>query len=489
MRQVHRVARWTRWLSLAALVVFPLVVGARPGPVTVAQDAPLLETVCGFPVQPLESRIDTSFGNGGYVELSGELASPDGATPLISEGTGGSLTLYLGLERTAPTNQDLLIARLAPDGRQEQTFGTVGMARIPVPPHVHIEWINHLAVGPDGSVLVSGHSRASGSAAAGPSFATIMRITSAGVLDSTFGRAGLIWEESAEDTSLFGTSANEAAIWPDGSIAVLVTVRDRPNEHYRLQTYDRSGERIAVNDIEGMAARSLHTFPDFTAVLLTRSFGGSLSDGITTPAILQRFTREGALDVSFGQKGKVILNDSPAFAWYWATRAERAGQDVLAVTSIYYAGPIGLELTPIPAYSPNLMVSLLTAERNGDVARWAMHSPIILSFEPCAVGNLHLMEMESGGFDFIGELWVPVPDPLGSTKRFELRGVVLGSLTTSPTGEVVATTSAVITNTIPRPGNDAINLAGQSSGRPLLSLAVPSARQDRTHSRLLARLR
>jgi uncharacterized delta-60 repeat protein len=141
-----------------------------------------------------DGSLDSSFGTGGYAETSlpqtAKFASaaavavqPDGK--IVVAGTTGTLGTNVGPE--------FALLRYNPNGTLDTTFGTDGIAItvIPEPGHPYSNAVAAaLAILPSGDILAAGSASWSDGDTFSSSFA-LARYTSAGVLDSTFGKDGV----------------------------------------------------------------------------------------------------------------------------------------------------------------------------------------------------------------------------------------------------------------------------------------------------------
>jgi uncharacterized delta-60 repeat protein len=173
--------------------------------------------------------LDTSFGSGGEMPIDvGAQAQVNGpttdtvtATTVALQDDGKVLlsgTLYASSQFQTGNTESFLVARLTSTGTLDTSFNGTGLASVAVNAATSpaAGAAAALAVQSDGAIVVAGTSGPAANAADVNNF-TVVRLTRAGVLDTSFGSAG-------QDTFGFGTNLdNEAraiAIQDDGKILV-----------------------------------------------------------------------------------------------------------------------------------------------------------------------------------------------------------------------------------------------------------------------------
>jgi uncharacterized delta-60 repeat protein len=262
---------------------------------------------------------------------------PDGKILVAGTTTHGSIEGY-----------DVLILRYKSDGALDDTFGVGGAVVTGIEEH---EQANAIALQPDGKIVVAGITSS-------PSDVStfVARYTSAGVLDETFGVAGIAkfnsgggWADaygvavqsdgkivvtgstfkavSLSDTLLLRYNANGSldnsfgesgvvtftsffstgkgvAIQPDGKIVV---VGDDGNGAFTLR-YNSDGSPDAGFGTGGTAIPSNQAA---TGVALLLQPDGKIvcAGNLNNDALVWRLNSDGALDASFGQNGLGLYND------------------------------------------------------------------------------------------------------------------------------------------------------------------------------------
>jgi uncharacterized delta-60 repeat protein len=240
--------------------------------------------------------LDTSFGDGGIsvTKFSTESASGD-AVAIQPDGK-----IIVGGVKT-PAGQHFAVMRFTRAGALDTSFGTNGVAQTRVGNTSHS--VTAVALQPDGKILLAGFTRFVGQ---NPDFA-LLRYTSDGVLDATFGAGGVVLTD-------FGTRTDQVramALMADGrivlgghtltddlSIADMAFARYMPDGALD-STFGSSG-RVVV-DVRGTPdeARGVVVLPGGQIV----AAGLSKNPGGWADLAMLKLKADGAIDTTFGQAG------------------------------------------------------------------------------------------------------------------------------------------------------------------------------------------
>ncbi len=255
-----------------------------------------------------DGRLDPSFGVGGKVVVDlgahsevaeGIVALPDGHLLVAGSISGDHLGSAVG--------DDIFVARFNVDGSLDRGFGKQGVAALDLGRSA--DRAVAIAVQPDGAIVVAGRRMSVG----GGMYPGLARFTADGVADAAFGVGGVFQSSFHQDTYfedvvvdsdgslLLALNTGEYAYpWWDGAVA-------RVNAKGILDpTFGRAG--IAVIPL----ARSGRGNSYATNVLATSDgkvlIGGSTDIDIFrgSDIVLTRFTGDGQLDVTFGE-GRLTL--------------------------------------------------------------------------------------------------------------------------------------------------------------------------------------
>lgn len=208
-----------------------------------------------------DGSVDRTFGIDGRTTLpgtggaSGIALQPDGRSVLAGQATGNNTEIYMA-------------ARLLPDGRPDDSFGTAGIVRIPVGKRAFGDAV---ALQPDGRIVFAG------SAFTTTLVAATLRLQPDGGLDPTFGDGGM---------SLLpvDVGVNAAALQRDGKILLGTTgagaIRLRPDGSADPEFGVKGVARARFGTAD--AANGVATQPDGRVVL---SGGATLNGRIELTVI------------------------------------------------------------------------------------------------------------------------------------------------------------------------------------------------------------
>lgn len=254
-------------------------------------------------VQPLwaaPGSLDTSFGNGGLVLTNFAQASNDQAFAMAIQPDGKVVVTGLS---DASGNFDIAVARYNTDGTLDASFGTAGKVLTGFSQSSDDQGFA-VALQPDGKIVVAGVSSSA--------FA-LARYNSNGVLDGSFGSGGLV-------TTSFGGTFSEAlavAIQPDGKIVALGISDANGDFDFALARYNANG---TLDSAFGNAGKVLTDFSqksfDQAFAMAIQSDGKIVAAGLSDAGgnfhfALARYNTDGTLDASFGSAGLVLSSSAP----------------------------------------------------------------------------------------------------------------------------------------------------------------------------------
>jgi uncharacterized delta-60 repeat protein len=255
-------------------------------------------------------RLDPSFGEGGKVVLS---SHHGGLTAVAVEPDGKIVALgWIGQPMGPPT---VVVLRFTTGGELDPSFGQGGQVRVDSLAEVPSSFL----LQQDGKFVVAGNLDFAGGARA-----VLVRYTSDGTLDPSFGSGG---EVVASDRP---ERLSALALEPDGKLVAAGAILPGPSDegpgNFVLARYTQNG---SLDPSFGQGGRVLKTFPLSTAAV--QADGRILTAGNSQgDFVLARYTGSGSLDPSFGSSGKVVTALGPA----WKTKlaslsATRASDGVL----------------------------------------------------------------------------------------------------------------------------------------------------------------
>jgi uncharacterized delta-60 repeat protein len=242
-----------------------------------------------------DGSLDSSFGQSGEVTTAFGSSAAAYGVALQSDGK----ILAAGFTTTTGSNPDAFaLARYNSEGTLDSSFGQGGEVTTAFGSGYLAA--RSLAVQGDGSIVAAGF------ADNGNSFA-VVRYTSTGALDSSFGQGGLVTTPGGE--------ANSVALESDGKIVIAGT----DSGSFAVARYGRNGTLDSSFGQGGMVLTSVGTSSyTFAQGLALQSDGKmvvagfAFRDGISPAFTLARYNSDGTLDSSFGQGGVVF---TPIGVW------------------------------------------------------------------------------------------------------------------------------------------------------------------------------
>ncbi len=308
--------------------------------------------------------LDTTFGTGGKVTTP--IGSSDDVSYDLAVQADGKI-LVVGYT-VVGSDYDLAMVRYTATGALDTTFGTGGKVVTPVGTWLDIG--RSVTVQADGKIVVVGNSANSGN----PYDFAVVRYTSAGALDTSFGTGGKV-------TTPIGTDDDRArgvVVLGDGKIVVSGDFDNGTHSDFAVVRYTAAGALDATFGTGGKATTVIGGIseggkmalqPDGKILLTGSYFNGSNYDLATV-----RFTAVGSLDTTFGTSGKVTtpigsLNDLGAgIALQEDRKIVVAGSTTVGTTSdfavVRYLGDEPLAGPAYPAPGGTTFSGSGTAGRN-----------------------------------------------------------------------------------------------------------------------------
>jgi uncharacterized delta-60 repeat protein len=223
--------------------------------------------------------VDTTFGAGGTALIP--VTSP--SQPVTSAvQADGKIVSVVSAYTGGATNYDWVVLRMNADGTPDTTFGTNG--RVIVAVTDGFDSPRMVGVLADGKIIVAG---------TGNGAVSIARLTTAGVLDATFGTAGIVSPAGLTNFDVRGgTTAGGKLVLVGNTAGDGFVTRFNTSDGAFDTTFNTTG--ILVSDLGGN-----ENFTCASASTTTITVGGS-KDGDMLAA---RYTNAGALDTTFATVG------------------------------------------------------------------------------------------------------------------------------------------------------------------------------------------
>jgi uncharacterized delta-60 repeat protein len=194
-----------------------------------------------------------------------------------------------------------------PEGSLDTGFGSTGMVTTDIGGRV--DKANAVAIQSDGKIVVAGVSANLALANGGGDF-EVVRYTSGGVLDSTFGTGG----EVATDFGGNNDIAQAVAIQPDGKIVVAGITTNSGVSDFAVARYNSNGTLDTSFDSDGKLTTDFSGNNDDARAVAIQPDGGIVVAGVSSNVFgvgdfaLARYNQNGSLDTTFDTDGRVTTD-------------------------------------------------------------------------------------------------------------------------------------------------------------------------------------
>ena len=245
--------------------------------------------------------LDTSFGNGGRVNTS--LGSgTDEAFSVLVQADGKILVAGITYASSASFDFNFAVVRYTSTGALDAGFGNGG--KVSTDFGSTKDYANAIALQPDGKILVAGDFNYA--ATSSGDFA-LARYTTAGALDTSFGTGGKVITSinSRADTG------RSVAVQSDGKILVAGSTTNNSQTDVALVRYTSAGGLDPTFGSGGIVTTDIGALNDLATSMVAQSDGRILVAGSANnnaQFALLRYTSTGAVDANFGNGGKVLTD-------------------------------------------------------------------------------------------------------------------------------------------------------------------------------------
>ncbi|MFM9912013.1 MAG: beta strand repeat-containing protein [Methylophilaceae bacterium] len=244
-----------------------------------------------------DGSLDTSFGTAGIAIIA--VGTGDDFTTSIVLQNDGKI-LVAGYARVGG-NYDFALVRLNSNGTLDGTFGTAGKVTTPIGAAGDIA--NNVVLQADGKILLVGASF-NGS---NDDFA-VVRYTAAGVLDTSFGAGNGI---AITAIGAGNDSAQSVIVQNDGRIVVAGNSFNGSNNDFAVVRYTTAGTLDTTFGTTGIITADVNGSQDVAYSVALQQDGkivvaGYSANGSNNDFSLVRYNANGILDGTFGTGGKVV---------------------------------------------------------------------------------------------------------------------------------------------------------------------------------------
>ena len=266
-----------------------------------------------------DGQADPSFGKAGTVLLDfGGTLDQAAAVVALPDGS-----LLVAGESATGTGADFALARLKVDGTLDAAFGNAGKAIVSFGSGA--DRAHALAVQPDGAILAVGETLDSGL-----SRLAVLRLRSDGSPDTSFGIGG-----KSIVPSTANASGVAIAVQPDGRIVLAGSIDDGVNANFLVVRLTAAGLLDTTFGNNGVVNVSPGSGDDHATSLALQPDGkivvaGDSARGTDTDFSIVRLNSNGTLDTSFSGDGKALITVSPGVDVARAVALQPDGDIVIA---------------------------------------------------------------------------------------------------------------------------------------------------------------
>ena len=269
----------------------------------------LLSSITGTTLAQTAGTVDKTFTSSGYANL--DFTGPnERASTLVLQPDGKIVIIGENVVSADATKDQVYIARIDAKGVKDATFGTGGVLKF--------DTGDKKEYGRDGLILSDGKFLVLSSSTIGTTNnMVVVRVTSAGALDATFGTSG----KYTFDNKTNGVVARSMALQSDGKIVV----GGESNGKFFVTRLTAAGAIDASFGANGVTTLSAVTAGSVnTSKLLIQKDGkiilvGYGTDGTgNTSLAVARFTNTGAVDATYGTAGLAEIDFSGNEFYYCA---------------------------------------------------------------------------------------------------------------------------------------------------------------------------
>jgi uncharacterized delta-60 repeat protein len=214
------------------------------------------------------------------------------------------LILAIGHAATAAGENDFAVARLTTAGVLDTTFDTDGKVNVNVAGDIDLAFTGALQA--DGAIVIAGEVAANNS---NPSDTGLVRLLADGKLDTSFDNDGIVQIAFAADTD----EADDIAIQADGKIVIVGPVLVGSTLDFMIARLNKDGSRDNSFGTAGLVTTGFGTLQDFARAVAIQPDGlivaaGDASSTTASDFGIVRLRSDGTFDSSFGGGGSLVVD-------------------------------------------------------------------------------------------------------------------------------------------------------------------------------------
>ncbi len=297
----------------------------------------------------ISGTLDTTFGSGGIVttqigngglgwdHANGVALQPDGKIVVV--GTASNVAGF-----------DFALARYTVSGTLDTTFGSGGIVTTPISTSGDFAYC--VAVQPDGKIVAAGYASVD---------LAVVRYTTSGTLDTTFGSGGIVTTPIGSGIS----RANGVALQPDGKIVAAGSAENGGANDFALARYTISGTLDTTFGSGGVVTTPIGPGNEWAYGVVIQRDGkivaaGSAYNGSNNDFALARYAVSGMLDTTFGSGGIVTTQIGPSHDYAQGIALQRDGK----IVAVGYASNGSVNDLALVRYHAGYVVYLPVVFRN-----------------------------------------------------------------------------------------------------------------------------
>ena len=244
---------------------------------------------------------DTSFGSGGSLSMGDSSNSVGPATGTVTR--SGQILVAASASMTAsPFTVSVRLVRYNVDGSLDTSFGTNGIGGFNVPSMQNIgpSFVTELS---DGSIVVAGTNNSFG--VNQTVSAVVMKFSSNGTLDTSFGTNGILTLDSASSPGV----VSPTQMIPVGDSMLVMYIRSSGSTSTKIAKISSTGSLDSSFGTSGTLTLS-GSGADLAPGSSGAFFVAGTSSAATPDATVSKYSSTGSLDTSFGTSGVATVDTS-----------------------------------------------------------------------------------------------------------------------------------------------------------------------------------